>query len=831
MVMKYAVGGVVWACSVCALLAAEQVWLDGGPDKVWSVSALNWDAGAGWVNGNTARFTGAGGTQAGETIDVSGDVTVAGMTFETNGYVIADADADGTLTLDGTPQIAVTSATAVAVIQETLAGNGGFTKTGAGILQLAAPNTYAGVTRVAEGTLRLSKSVPDALGATGSGNETIVEDGATLDIASAFSANVAEDFFICGAGVDGQGAFVNNGPTAYYNVGYRNLTLTGDAVIGGKQRFDMAGNGGTYTGNGFTLTKAGACEVAVTRAVRNSPIVINAGTYTMQHAEALGGADYPTTVNGGTLNGWPSLTLTERIFFNGGAVRQGASSNTFTMAGHMTLSNRVDVTCGTGLAAINLTGYFDGPGGFRRTGSGFCYLMGSSNRYSGATLIDWGSTLHVGRANGSAGWFGGGAVTNNGTLYIDRGGSVVCSNGFFGVGIVGLRYGLDLTISGSFSSNAILHLAHGSITLTNGAEFCVYSDMSIANRQHVGYGSQDAYNSYATMLTNVVATFTVNDGCLLQAKSITFGNGGDLVGGTMTGILNQVGGTVRTTGTAAEENGIRLGHYPQTRSFYNMMGGTLVVEKDYDLGCATDGSGWFNMTGGEVFVKRVMLNERVGSGGYGRLTVAGGTLNLGSLTGSDMAVSNGITVDAGGPYRVEFGGAGGTIRAVTNITVFLNATLSGTGAEAVHFDPAGWEITVSGNLTGDGGLNKTGSGTLTLSGNNTYTGPTRILQGRLVRGAYTGLPAMGEVHFGVTPNNDGGRLRADGDLVLEGLVVGVANPEDLDKSKHYTIATWGGGLSSGFSGSVLPAPWYVHADWANKRLELRAEIGTLLWLR
>ena len=822
-----------WMVSVAwglPLAAAEQVWLDAGPDNVWSVSALNWDAGAGWVNGNTARFTGSGGTQAGETVDVSGTLTVAGMAFETNGYLIADADADGTLTLDGTPQIAVTPATATAAVHEVLAGSGGFTKAGDGILQLAATNTYAGVTRVTQGTVRLSARVLGALGATGSGNETIVEDGATLDIMSAYSANVNEDFFISGSGVNGQGAFVNNGPTAYYNCGYRNLTLTGDAVIGGAQRFDMSGSG-TYTGNGFTLTKAGSCEVAISRPVNNSPIIINAGSYTMQHGESLGGSDYPTTVNGGSLNGWPSLTITERIFFNGGAMRESAASNTLTLAGHMTLSNRTDVVSGTGSSTVNLTGYFDGPGGLRRTGGGFCYLMGSSNSFSGATLIDSGSALYVGRTNGLAGWFGRGDITNNGTLYLDRGGSLVCSNGFFGSGAVNLRYGLDLTVSDCFSSNATWHLAHGAVTLTNGAEFCVYNELTIGNRDNVGYGSMDAYNSYAVKLTNVVATFTVTDGCLLQVKSMTFGNGGDLTGGIMTGILNQAGGTVRTTGTAAEGNGVRLGHYPQTRSFYNMMGGTLIVEQDYDLGCATDGHGWFNMTGGEVFAKRVMLNERTGGGGYGRLTVAGGTLNLGSLTGSDMAISNGIAVDAGGPYLVELGGAGGTIRAVTNITVFLDATLNGTGAEAIHFDPAGWEITVSGNLTGDGGLNKTGTGTLTLSGNNTYAGPTRVLEGRLVRGAYAALPDMGEVLFGVTPDDAGGRLHADGDLALEGLVVGVADPEALDKSKHYTIATWGGGLTSGFSGSALPAPWFVHYDWPNKRAQLRAETGTILWLR
>ncbi|HPO38593.1 MAG TPA: autotransporter-associated beta strand repeat-containing protein [Kiritimatiellia bacterium] len=183
MAMKCVFGGVVCACGVFSLLAAEQVWLDDGPDNVWSVSALNWDAGAGWANGNTARFTGAGGTQAGETVDVSGAVTVAGMAFETNGYVIADADADGTLTLAGGGEFRVANAGDAAVVSEVVDG-AGFTKTGSGRLQLSGANTFTGVVRIAEGTLRLSKWNPTVLGAAGSGNGTVVESGATLDISA-----------------------------------------------------------------------------------------------------------------------------------------------------------------------------------------------------------------------------------------------------------------------------------------------------------------------------------------------------------------------------------------------------------------------------------------------------------------------------------------------------------------------------------------------------------------------------------------------------------------------------------------------------------------------
>jgi len=299
----------------------------------------------------------------------------------------------------------------------------------------------------------------------------------------------------------------------------------------------------------------------------------------------------------------------------------------------------------------------------------------------------------------------------------------------------------------------------------------------------------------------------------------------------MTGILNQVGGLVQTTGATEEGNGIRLGHYPGARSVYNMIGGTLIVGGDYDLGCATDGRGWFNMTGGEVFATRVMLNERNDSGGYGRLTVAGGVLNVGSLNAAVGALTNAITADLSAPYLVEYGGAGGIVRAVTNLYLPLNATLYGTDENAITFDTKACAIELSGNLTGAGGFSKTGSGTLTLSGANAYTGSTRILEGRVTRTSANGLPSGGVVLFGVAPDDSGGKLYAPGDLSLESLVAGVANPGVLDLSKTYTIATYGGSLTAAFSDDVLPKPWFVYYDWASKRVLLSAKSGSMLWLR
>ena len=841
MVMKYAAGGVAWICGVWSLLAAEQVWLDAGPDNVWSVSALNWDAGAGWVNGNTARFTGEGGTQAGETVDVSGALTVAGMAFETNGYVIADADADGTLTLaGGTPQIAVTQAKATAAIQEVIAGNGGFTKVGDGILRLTAANAYSGTTTVQAGTLQLSPNLLAVLGATGAGNDTVVGAGATLDFNGAYvGSSTLERFSIQGNGVDGKGVLVNTG-SGHVNKNLEEVILQDNAMIGGPNRIDVK----KLTGNGKTLTKAGGHQLCL-REVVNTEIVINEGSYTLlSDWRALGGNTAgDTTVNGGTLYGYGTMSVPERIVFNGGALSEGGGgTNTLTLTGRITMHNRITVSPGS-MMTIELAGLVDGSGGFAQSASGYTILSCDTNTYSGATVIS-GGNLWVGRPGSSSGlWgsgdltnsssvyfysgrFGAGRIMNSGSLYFDRPGSYGMSNHVSGTGTSRVRCKSEPVFSGNLFSNGYVRVIDGVLTLTNGAGIVATGELTLADPQAGNY-------------TNTVVDFPVTgivnitQGTWINAHHIVIGNpAASGYGQMLVGVINQYGGQVSTYGATAESNGIRIAHYPTALGTYNMKGGTLTVDGGWDLCVATDGTGWVHQTGGEIFASRVMLNERTDtSRSFGRLTVSGGVLNIGLTNGISNVEQDGIAADGPALYLVEFGGAGGVVRAQTNFATSVKATLYGVGTGAITFDTQAWGVTLSGNLTGDGGLNKTGTGTLTLSGNNTYAGPTRVLEGRLVRGAYAALPDMGEVLFGVMPDDAGGRLHADGDLALEGLVVGVADPEALDKSKHYTIATWGGGLTSGFSGSVLPAPWYVHADWANKRLELRANRGTVLWLR
>src|SRR5882724_10950574 len=143
----------------------------------------------------------------------------------------------------------------------------------------------------------------------------------------------------------------------------------------------------------------------------------------------------------------------------------------------------------------------------------------------------------------------------------------------------------------------------------------------------------------------------------------------------------------------------------------------------------TSTSGLLSISGGLALCKDIDFGggfSTASSSGTGRLVVSGGSLYVGS---------GGILQDGTGTFSSSTSLSGGTVGALTNWSSSLPMTLTNdTGNitfKAADTNGNPFNITLSGALAGLGGLNKSGGGTLTLSGTNSYAGNTTVNAGTL----------------------------------------------------------------------------------------------------
>ena len=137
-----------------------------------------------------------------------------------------------------------------------------------------------------------------------------------------------------------------------------------------------------------------------------------------------------------------------------------------------------------------------------------------------------------------------------------------------------------------------------------------------------------------------------------------------------------------------------------------------------------------------------------------------------TLTGANS--QNGLEVEGGvvafGSDGALGGGqvvlSGGALRPLGDMNVDRSLNLA-DGSQS-GFDTNGHDVTMTGPVAGAGGLNKQGDGTLTLSGDNSFTGGLHIQGGSVIAGGPNALGAPG----GQVVLSGGTSLAASGDMVL-----------------------------------------------------------------
>lgn len=270
----------------------------------------------------------------------------------------------------------------------------------------------------------------------------------------------------------------------------------------------------------------------------------------------------------------------------------------------------------------------------------------------------------------------------------------------------------------------------------------------------------------SSLIITTTATFagpvTVSDGTLQIGNGASVGSlTADIVDNAE--VVFDYGGSGTYTGSMSG-TGTLLVNGAGTAVFtgdLDMTGGTTITSGTMQIG---DGGGTGSISGAIVDDGQIVV-DRTGTwtmasdiSGTGTLEImAGGTT---ALTGT-AAMTGGTTIDALGTLQIGGGGTTGSLSG----SIVDNGTLA--------FDHSD-DITFATVVTGTGGLQQLGGGTLTLTGNNTFTGDTEIDAGstlQLGSGGTTGSVASTNfVNAGTLIFNRSDAVTFAGDLQGAGAV-------------------------------------------------------------
>jgi autotransporter-associated beta strand protein len=611
---------------------------------------------------------------------------------------------NGTIYMDATKTLTVMGA---------ISGTGGLIKEGSGTLTLSGSAGYSGTTTVSEGMLRLGAS------------ERLLD-------ATALSVSPGATFYLA-----------NNNETVGSLAGAGTVTLgSGTLTVGGTTTSTfsgaLGGSGGLTKNNTGLLTLSGTNNYTGTTNITGGTLAVSGGS-------AIGDGVAVVLTNAGSTQ--LQLLSSEEI----GSLSGGGASGGDVWLGANTL------TVGSNNQNTTFTGWIVNTGSLVKVGTGTLTLLGTGNSYSGGTTVSGGTlkgnavSLKGSILNNSSVEFEqtvdgsyAGAMSGSGTL-VKSGSSVLQltgNNAFTGATTISqgtLRIG---RVGGALPDTTPVSIASGA-TLDLAGQNESIAGLSGSGNVTLNNGTLSVIGSGSTTFSGVISS----PGLLTKSGSGTLDLTGansfaaaTVTGGTLKGTSGSLGGGITNSATvefAQNVDGTYAGLITGTGSLVKSGSGTVTLtstNNDFQAGVTVNG-GTLRM--GSL---SALPNDRTA-------TVNNGTLDLNGYSRTlDLSLTGGAVQTGAGTLTVSSGNVG-TLASATASTISGKLALGSSNKIFTVADGAATDdLAISAEISaGGGGLVKEGTGTLVLSGTNTYNGPTIINAGTLRTDTAATLSALSAV--------------------------------------------------------------------------------------